>query len=269
MANHLIDLTGQRFGKLVVLERDTSKKAKPTFWICKCDCGNLCSISMNHLRSGQTESCGCLNQIDITCNRYGRWVVQERVKGRLWRCKCDCGTIKVLPQNTLIRGLSKSCGCYHRDEMIERQTTHGLSKTRIQRIYYDMLSRCNNKNDSRYYDYGGRGIYVCREWVDGGLKVFADWSFSSGYDESKTIDRIDNDGPYSPENCRWATREQQTNNKRNTIYFEFGGEKKSLNQWVKFMGWNYDKYYGRYHRGYETFREDDVAQIIEKLKRSD
>lgn len=270
MPNHVIDLTNQRFGKLVVLERDFSgqKSKKRCFWKCQCDCGNFSVVSSAHLRSGNIKSCGCARYHDLTGMRFGRWTVLERsnrTTSQLWLCKCDCGTIKKVQHTSLTNGASTSCGCYQKEVTSKRLTTHNMSKTRLYNIYHDIIDRCNNEKNKRYKDYGGRGIKVCVEWEQSFCN-FKNWSLSNGYDENLTIDRINNDGPYSPGNCRWATKEQQVNNKRNTIYFEFLGVKKSLRQWVDFMGWNYSKYYGRYYRGYITFRNDDIMKIENKLR---
>lgn len=271
MANHLIDLTGCRFGKLTVIERDFTKpnSKKRAFWKCECDCGNFSVVSSSHLRNGEIKSCGCLLKNDLTGKKFGRWEVlekAERATTQLWLCKCECGTIRKVSHTSLINGTSLSCGCYHKENLAKRLTTHGCSKTRLYSIYHNIKSRCYNKNNNRYSDYGGRGISVCSEWLSS-FDKFKDWAFENGYEDGLTIDRIDNDGPYSPDNCRWSNLETQVNNKRKTIYFEFFGIKKSLRQWVDFMGWNYKKYYGRYHRGYETFREDDIQEIKAKIKK--
>lgn len=270
MANHLIDLTGKRFGMLTVQCRDYTKKgsSKRTFWKCLCDCGNVVIVSSAHLRSGTTKSCGCLSKNDLTDKKFGRWTVierAERITSQLWLCRCDCGTIRKVQHASLLSGKSLSCGCYHKEDVSKRLTTHGLSKTRLYNIYHNIKNRCYNPNNNRYKDYGGRGIFVCSEWRNS-FERFAEWALSNGYTDDLTIDRIDNDGPYGPENCRWTNSETQINNKRKTIYFEFFGVKKSLRQWVDFMGWNYSKYYGRHSRGYETFRVEDISAIEKKLK---
>lgn len=269
MPNHIIDLTGQRFGKLIVIERDFSKPKSNSrcFWKCQCDCGSITIVSAAHLRSGNIKSCGCARFNDLTGLEFGRWKVlgrAERTTGQLWLCKCSCGTIKKVQHTSLINGTSKSCGCYQKEITRQRLTTHNMSKSRLYNIYHDIKNRCNHPSNNRYNDYGGRGIYICDEWAL--FENFKEWSLSNGYNDSLTIDRIDNDGPYAPWNCRWTTQEEQVNNKRKTIYFEFCGIKKSLKQWTNYMGWNYDKYYGRYHRGYETFKKEDIEEIEKKIR---
>ena len=275
MANHLADLTGKKFGRLTVIERDFTQNEKGrhgTFWLCKCDCGNTSVVLACHLKNGHVKSCGCSQQYDLCGKKFGRWTVLHRGnplgKGHktTWVCRCDCGTVKTVLQYTLLSGASKSCGCYHKDELTARLTTHGLSKSRLYTIYRNILSRCFNENDKRYFEYGGRGITVCDSWHHS-FEEFSNWAFSHGYNENLTIDRIDNDLGYTPENCRWATTEQQSNNKQKTIYFEFLGVKKSLHQWTNYMNWSYSKYFARHYRGKETFHCDEIEQIEQKLRK--
>lgn len=270
MPNHIVDLTGQKFGKLTVIERDFSKEKSNSkcFWKCICDCGEITVVSSSHLRTGNAKSCGCARYNNLAGKRFGRWTVIERAErttNQLWLCVCDCGEKKKVQHSALINGKSISCGCYHKEMLSKRLTTHNMSKSRLYNIYYDIKSRCNNPKEKRYNDYGERGIKLCIEW-ESSFEKFKDWALANGYADNLTIDRIDNDGPYAPWNCRWATTEEQSNNKRTTIYFEFCGIKKSLKQWTEFMGWNYKKYQARHYRGYKTFREEDIKQIEEKIR---
>lgn len=262
------NLTGERFGKLLVLKREENYK-RP-FWLCKCDCGNTTITSSNHLLSGQTRSCGCLKNHNLLGKKFGRWLVIGKIKENkklLWLCQCECGNIGKVNSFSLLQGKSKSCGCLQKEITKKRLTTHNQTNKRIYNIYYNIKQRCYNKKEKRYKDYGGRGITICDEWLgDNGFVNFYNWSIKNGYQDDLTIDRIDNNGNYEPSNCRWTNLETQTNNKRNTIYFEFFGIKKSLKQWINFMGWNYKTYYARYSRGYETFRINEIIKIEEKLK---
>lgn len=262
------DLTGQRFGKLIVIKEAYHKNNK-IYWECKCDCGNATIVSTSLLTSGKTSSCGCAKKkIDLTGKKFGRWTVLERSKtnNQCWKCRCECGVEKDVYQSALINGKSKSCGCYNKELVSIRAHKHGMSHDRIYNIYYNIKNRCNNPNDGRYKDYGGRGIKVCDDW-ENSFNSFYEWAIKNGYQNNLTIDRVDNNGDYCPENCRWATAEQQSNNKRKTVFLEFGGVKQSLKQWTDFMEWKYSKYYARTRRGKQTFKEEEIRQIEERLKK--
>lgn len=172
--------------------------------------------------------------------RYDRLVVvglSGRTRGRLpyWTCLCDCGKEKEVNQKELIRGETRSCGCYRREKMATAKTTHGQSGTRPYDSWCAMIARCKNKNNRSYKDYGGRGITVCERWSgSGGYENFI--QDMGERPEGMTLDRIDNNGPYSPENCRWATAIVQGNNKRDSRIVECFGKKMSLSDWSRETG---------------------------------
>ena len=138
-------------------------------------------------------------------------------KDRRFLCICECGNYHEAGKNNLLRGNVKSCGCLAKEwgQKGEAHKNHGLSHTRIDNIYRGMIARCYNSNNNRFHRYGGRGIKVCEEWRKN-KKLFFDWAFSRGYDERLSIDRINNDGNYCPDNCRWATPTEQANNRCNS-----------------------------------------------------
>lgn len=159
-----------------------------------------------------------MRKIPLDGKKFGRWLVlnESKEKGNRgqikWDCVCDCGARKAVQAESLKKMESRSCGCLKREA--SHAKTHGLSKSRIYRIYRHMVNRCNNKNVDSYPAYGGRGISVCREW--GKFEAFYEWAMSNGYKDTLSIDRIDNEKGYSPENCKWSTVLEQARNKRNS-----------------------------------------------------
>ncbi len=188
----------------------------------------------------------CINQ------RFDRLVVIGKAgvdKGRhvLWECKCDCGNTIAVTGNNLRSGNTKSCGCMARESLTNRNTKHGESKTRLYRIWSGIHTRCKNCNRSDSKSYALRGITVCDEW--GSYEGFKKWAMSNGYNNMLSIDRIDNDKGYSPENCRRVTQKQQCNNRRSNIIVEYRGEKITLAEYADIVGLPYQTVYRSWTRG--------------------
>ena len=190
---------------------------------------------------------------DLVGQRFGRLVVLERsgtqCGSAMWLCKCDCGNMVVSNGHNLRRGVTKSCGCNKSEATRKIVTTHGQSKTRLYRTWTGMKQRCSNPNRKAYKDYGGRGIVVCEEW-NNSFEAFYDWAINSGYSDNLTIDRIDNDGSYCPENCRWVSRTEQANNKSTNNYITVNGETHTKAEWTKITGVSRATIDGRLKRGW-------------------
>ena len=202
-----------------------------------------------------------IRNINLIGKKFTRLTVEKYVgknksKQRLWLCKCDCGKEKIVPTRYLTSGDTKSCGCYRRECELRnlskfwgKPKTHGLSKTRIYQIWADMKDRCNNKNSQFYKNYGKRGIKVCEDWSTNFMN-FYNWAINNGYTSRLTIDRIDVNGNYEPNNCRWATRKIQANNTRVTRKIIIYGEKKSAYEFEKQYGIKAHVLIDRYDKGY-------------------
>lgn len=192
-------------------------------------------------------------RIDLTGKKFGRLtVIKEngRRHGEVcWECKCECGNVVTVPSYTLRIGETQSCGCYQREQTSKINTVHGDTDTSLWRRWRHMLWRCNDQKCKDYKNYGGRGIKVCNEWEDNYL-AFKEWSIANGYKEDLTIDRIDVNGDYSPDNCRWITLQEQQNNRRNNIKLIFDGVEKTVSEWAKIANVSPSKIYYRKKKGW-------------------
>ena len=191
------NLTGQKFGRLIVLER-AIKKGKNAYWLCECNCPEHTKVivSSSHLTKEHTRSCGCLKK-------------------------------------EIVKIASR---------------THGMSHTRLNRIWRGMRKRCYNSKNKQYKNYGGRGITVCEEWQE--FQPFYDWAMANGYKDDLTIERIGTNGNYEPSNCKWATQKEQQNNRRNNHLVKYNGEEKTIAQLANEYGLNYQTLLRRLQKGW-------------------
>lgn len=206
--------------------------------------------------------------VDLTGKRFGKLTVvkltgRSKDKKTVWLCKCDCGNYKDVRASNLTSGATKSCGClfYESREKVAEKLKgekshfykHGLSNSRINSIYRGIKKRCYNKAEPAYKNYGGRGIKMCDSWKNDFMS-FYDWAISNGYSESLSIDRIDVNGNYCPENCRWVDWRTQQNNRRNNRIVEYNGCSHTVSEWADILGVNKKTLYRRLERGWEFDR---------------
>lgn len=204
--------------------------------------------------------------IDLTGRKFERLTVLERAENSSenevqWLCRCDCGTITKARRGDLIRGKMKSCGCLKKETSRNNGKTcitHGMTRTRLYREWSGIKARCYNENHPNYKNYGLRGITMCRAWKDDFMAFYA-WAKESGYDENAprgvyTLERKDNDGPYSPDNCRWITIKEQGLNKRNTVRLTHNGETLLISEWAKRTGISEGCIRLRLRKGWEVSR---------------
>ena len=239
------ELIGKKFNKLTCMEYSHKEKGVGYFYKFKCDCGNEKIYNISRVKNGYIKSCGCLQREntrkamfqDLTGTTFNYLTVIEYVgqKNRrtMWKCKCECGNIIEVDAASLKSGNTKACGCHQKDGWLNNKT-HGMSRTRIYRIWQGMRSRCYYENNKYFVNYGGRGITVCDEWKEH-FEPFYEWAMSNGYSDNLTLDRIDNDKGYSPSNCQWATRTVQMNNTRMNRFLEYKGEIHTVSEWSRIL----------------------------------
>ena len=188
---------------------------------------------------------------DITGQKFGRLTIIEYLgtKGhdKYWLCLCECGKVIETSQYRLLSGKTKSCGCLRLELLKKNHIKHGKCGTRLYTVFTSMKQRCYNSKDKHYKYYGGRGVTVCDEWRND-FQAFYDWSITNGYKDNLTIDRIDVDGNYEPNNCRWVTTEQQARNRRFCKYYTINGVTKCLSEWCRIFELNYGTVHSRIYR---------------------
>lgn len=210
---------------------------------------------------------------DLTNQRFGRLLVfsYSGKQGRktTWLCKCDCGNWSTnVVTWALTSGSTLSCGCFSKEKLVEGRNKHkcgvvkhGMTCTRVYNIWSGMLQRCNNPKASKYENYGGRGIKVCERW-----KTFENFYFDMGDPlETQTIERIDSDKDYSPENCKWATYAEQNRNTKNNSNFTLSGKTQCLTDWCREYNIKITTVLGRLERNWAF--QDALETPIKKSSR--
>jgi len=199
-----------------------------------------------------------MKKIDITAiPKYGRLTILKDNKEKILLSKnkqryvdvlCDCGNKKVIRLNHITTGKTTSCGCYRNEKIKEASSSHQQSKTNLYKRWCKIKERCFNKKSNQYIRYGRRGITMCNEWKNDYTK-FRDWALANGYKKELQIDRINNDGNYEPNNCRWTTSKINSNNKSNTLFITYRNKRLPLKDWCEQLNLNYKMVWERIKYG--------------------
>ena len=250
------ELAGQQFGKLTAIKYTKRRnKSNQSLWKCRCECGKIKYVTTGDLKRLKVTNCGC-KRLNLIGQQFGRLTVirKQRMKkyGRAyWLCQCQCGKKTFVKGTDLTLLKTKSCGCYRREKTSQVFRKHGDSgyvMSRLYRAWAGMKQRCLNINCEQYKYYGGRGIKLYKMWHD--YVTFKNWALANGWREDLEIDRIDNDGNYCPENCRWVTHKENCRNTRRTRWFTINGETKSLADWCDIYDISYKTVHARLTRGW-------------------
>lgn len=212
---------------------------------------------------------------DISSKKFNRLTVIEfcgmgtqNKPMPMWKCKCDCGKECVVSYYSIMNGHTKSCGCIQREFISSLNTVHGGINDRLYRVWRNIITRCTYKKCAGYDIYGGRGIKVCQEWLHG-YGAFKRWAYSHGYDENAekfkcTIDRIDTNGDYCPENCRWVSQLVNDNDRRTSVYINVNGEKITMSNAARKYGVSYKSLSSGIKRGIDA--DTVVSTLVAKKK---
>ena len=268
---------GDKFGHWTVIElyKNGGK------CLCECDCEDHTRrvIRSSTLTNGHTKSCGCVrnNKIKVG-DKFGRWTVisyagKTDYGAKQWWCECECTPNKLhkVFATSLLTGRSKSCGCYSREFKHNLYSTHGMTKTRFYKLWGSAIRRCTDVKNKSYEKYGGRGITVCDRWMDS-FENFRDDMYESYLEhvekygeKDTTLDRIDSNGNYCPENCRWATCKLQTRNRACNSYITYLGKTMCITEWAEYLGMSRNTIY---HRKYKLKLEDPELLLAPPWKLS-
>ena len=172
-------------------------------------------------------------------------------------CQCECGNKIITTKDRLKSKRTRSCGCLFK----ETHTKHNIRHTRIYRIWCLMKGRCNSKSSNSYYNYGARGITICKEWEESPI-AFYNWAMANGYRDDLSIDRIDNNGNYEPSNCKWSTKQEQNKNQRRTRFITYKGQKKCLADWAKEFGIDKHTLSYRLNRGWKIEKALGINALL-------
>lgn len=260
MAWNREDLSGRRYGMWTVLFH-----VKRKYWRCRCDCGTERNVLSDHLKAGETRSCGCATEKVHPNDIFGQITVLERIKGTTWICRCSCGEIFTTSTSHL-RDKKKPTTKCRKCSNKSRTTVNVAENGKAYTMWKDMIYRCEEPSCGSYKNYGARGISVCEDWKD--FSTFLNWLVDNGYNKNLgrqcSIERIDVNGDYCPQNCKIAGTKEQANNKRDNNYVTIGTETKTVTQWCETTGVNRSTAYHRIANGWSA--ADAVTMLPSKKK---
>ena len=262
--NKVLDITGQTFHRLTALKYVGNDKQRRAHWKCQCSCGNISIVGGFALRNGSIKSCGCLSKeisrklgkatvIDLTGKTFNRLTVLERIGSdkwgqAFWKCLCTCGNTTIVTGGGLRTNRIKSCGCLRKEVWLSHIQTHRLSKTPEYQIWLRAKQRCHNPNEKTYFRYGGRGIKIYKKWRTD-FEAFFD-HVGPRPTKEHTIERIDNNHGYFPDNVKWATQQEQANNRRTNHHITINGVTHTIAQWARIVGVRPESICNRLYRGW-------------------
>ena len=257
--NEINSPIGLVFGLLTIVSFSHFNKNGEKSYLCKCNCGGSKITKYKDLKRSHTKSCGCIVKtldhnyirLNLDGQRFGRLVAVRREKhsnytATFYLCKCDCGCEKLIRAAALRAGRVLSCGCLLKDFIVKTKKTHGLTNSKEYKAWNDMKNRCYNKKVRNYTRYGGRGIKVCERWLNSFENFFAD--VGTKPTPKHSIERRDNNQSYSPENCYWATLEEQANNKERSLRIVYQDRKATLAHWSRILNLNYKSTWNRIYK---------------------
>jgi len=196
--------------------------------------------------------------VNLVGKKFGKLLVVKRADNRnnsvFWLCKCDCGNEVVVRGDSLKQGKTQSCSCLQKEKVKKvckkNFIKHGLSKSRLSNIWFNIKQRCNNPKSKNYQYYGAKNIQICCEWLE--FKNFYNWAINNGYADNLSIDRIDVNGNYEPLNCRWTDYKIQENNRSNNVVVEYDNEAHTIAEWSRIVGIKYTTLLNRIKKGWNV-----------------
>ncbi len=205
-------------------------------------------------------------KIDLTGKVYGdlkvlRIAVDEPGKKKKWLCECKCGALVEVAGSNLVSGHTTACKQCGLKKTAAKRTIRVRGTEKLYQVWNTMRNRCSNPNTKSYSDYGARGVKVCHEW--GNSKAFIQWALDHGYKPGLEIDRIDTNGDYCPENCRWIPRIVNANNKRSNVIIEYNGETHTAAEWARILNVNYKNLMRNLSKG------DSFEEAVRRIREND